>query len=173
MNVNQTEYKSLDNKVISLILDATCSALRKWPVEADVRIDVRPETKPDIIADDRFLPFRAKVFESIYCDPPHILYAGKNTWAKGIGGVMVQRFGYWKTRGDWHDYLDKTNVEFARVLTSRGTLYYKILDGRGGGSTRLKDLERLTNFKIILDIDEPSKGVSRLSKIHYVTMISV
>lgn len=152
-----------------MILDSTASKGRKWPQEADIRLDVNPEAKPDIVASACFLPFRAEVFEEIYCDPPHIGYPGKTTWAKN--GIMARRFGFWKTWKEWHFFLERTNEEFLRCLTPQGLLKYKILDGAptGNGTTKLKDLGRLTNFFLIVDTPEISKGINRRSMIHYLT----
>lgn len=148
-----------------MILDSTCSLGRKWPEYADIRIDVRRDMKPDIVCDAGTLPFRDQVFLTIYCDPPHIGYPGKKTWAKK--GIIASRFGFWVKWADWYSFLDRTNIEFNRCLKPWGTLNYKLLDGLGGGTTKLKHLERLTNFFLVSDMIEKSKGPDRRSPVHY------
>lgn len=56
-----------------MILDATCSFYRNWPLHATLRMDNRAIVGPDIVADAQFLPFRDGVFDQIYCDPPHMV----------------------------------------------------------------------------------------------------
>ena len=149
-----------------MILDSTCSLERKWPVHADIRIDINKIAKPDIVADAGTLPFRSSSFDQIYCDPPHIGYPGKKTWAKH--GIMAKRFGFWINWAAWYSFLERTNSEFARCLKTDGFLIYKLLDGLGGGTTKLKHLSRLTNFVVMTDEPEQSKGISKRSKVHYI-----
>ena len=63
-----------------VILDATCSYGMKrrprgvrWPQHATVRIDIRPEVKPDYIMDNANLEFPDDCFDRIYYDPPHVI----------------------------------------------------------------------------------------------------
>ena len=50
-----------------ITLDATSSRHVKtsWPRYASLRMDIRKEVKPDIVADARFLPFRDGVFAAV------------------------------------------------------------------------------------------------------------
>lgn len=40
----------------------------------DVRVDILPELKPDVIADLKHPPFRPGVFEVVICDPPFSIF---------------------------------------------------------------------------------------------------
>lgn len=55
------------------ILDATCSFFRVWPKHATIRIDIRPEVKPDIVGDIKKTNFPGHCFDEIYLDPPHMI----------------------------------------------------------------------------------------------------
>ena len=52
----EMKQMSLDNTG-KMILDATCSYARVWPKHATIRIDIRPQTKPDIVMDATELKF--------------------------------------------------------------------------------------------------------------------
>ena len=63
-----------------LILDSTCSdASRSWPRYADLRIDIRKEVRPDIVASAAYHPFKDELFGQVYCDPPHIIRGEDNS----------------------------------------------------------------------------------------------
>ena len=49
-----------------IILDATCSYARIYPKFATIRIDIRPQTKPDIVMDAKDLKFIDNYFDEIY-----------------------------------------------------------------------------------------------------------
>lgn len=157
-----------------MILDATCSAKRRWPAVADVRVDINPETHPDVVADDRHLPFKDGTFTEVYCDPPHLVKSYKNRsplvsdetltgldpgTAKAVVGY--RRFAMWPGMAAFHEYLDAVNGEFARVLGTDGRLHFKSTDGsRSHGTTiRCRDvIDRLTNFTLIEDRVVESQG---------------
>ena len=68
-----------------MILDATCSYGRIWPAHATVRIDIRPETKPDFVMDNTNLNFPDAFFDEIYYDPPHVFRRGSlMAWASWL-----------------------------------------------------------------------------------------
>lgn len=131
------------------ILDLTCSAKRHWPSYADVRIDVNPATRPDVIADASRLPFADSSFAEAYFDPPHFVSFGDRDvkWRQGFVSKQptdFQRFGYWPTRTAWREFLRRFGPEIARVLETTGTLHAKIPDGTRshGRMIDLADLRR-------------------------------
>lgn len=154
------------------ILDATCSYKRKWPRFATVRIDVRPETKPDIVMDAKDLKFPDNYFDEIYCDPPHIIrkstdLTNVNLHRRLIGRElsMLQRFWFWKNTDEWLDFVKKTNDEFYRCLKPKGLLYYKMTEAKG--CVTIKSLiENMVAFKVVADKTRPSKtNFSKFNKV--------
>ena len=162
-----------------VILDATCSYGRIWPKHATIRIDIRPEVHPDIVMNAIDLKFQDTYFDVIYCDPPHLFSPGKQTIAvlhRRMGGrmspTMFQRYGWWNTRKDWLAFIKGTNREFYRCLKRTGTLEYKILDGKGNGTTHLSELlEGMTNFTVVADRMTKSRtNFNSNSKCHWLTL---
>jgi len=148
-----------------MILDATCSFGKIYPKHATVRIDIRPECKPDIVMDARDLKFPDNYFDQIYCDPPHLIRKAPLHYrikeVRRLSGRRspdaFTRYGWWKTNEEWFDFIEKTNKEFHRCLKKDGLLYYKITEA--GGCTKPSDLiERMTNFELVEDKTNPSKS---------------
>ena len=147
-----------------LVLDATCSDKKIWPRFANIRMDVRKEVKPDIVADARYLPFRTRVLSRIYCDPPHFIrrrlweHQSKGKFFASVNrGIYphehfvnsMKRYGCWKSVKEWNDFVEHTNDEFARCLKEDGVLEYKIADGRHRDMTQRKDLDVMNNFEVL------------------------
>jgi len=159
-----------------MILDSTCSFSKIWPKHATVRIDVRPECNPDIVMSATDLKFPDKHFDEIYCDPPHMFRRGKDLTKikinRRLSGRrspgMFERYGFWATKEEWFDFIDKTNKEFSRVLKSDGLLYYKITEA--SGCTKPSDLiERMTNFVVVEDLFDKVKSNLGKGNTHYIT----
>src|SRR2546428_12542805 len=106
-----------------MILDSTCSDKKIWPRFASLRMDIKREVNPDIIADASWLPFRNRIFDAIYCDPPHMIKPDGEKGFWGKRGDDMKRFGWWKTKSHWFKFLYLTNTEFLRCLKSSGFLY--------------------------------------------------
>ena len=147
------------------ILDATCSFAKIWPKHATVRIDIRPECKPDIVMDATDLKFPENYFDEIYCDPPHWMRNSNDLTrikiVRRLSGRKTPdsftRYGFWKSEEEWFRFIEGTNKEFHRCLKPMGVLYYKITEAGRCGSP--KDLiERMTNFTLIEDRTNPSKS---------------
>lgn len=161
-----------------VILDATCSFAKIWPKHATVRIDIRPETHPDIVMDAKNLQFPDNHFDQIYCDPPHIIRDGDLTRIKQYRRLqgrrspdLFTRYGVWKNVEEWFDFVAKTNNEFYRTLKPQGKLFYKITEA--GGCTKPLDLIiRMTNFRMIEDKTNPVKSNLGRGKTHWITFIS-
>ena len=171
--MNQTTL----TKDAPIILDATCSFSKIWPKFATVRIDVRPECKPDIVMDAKDLKFTDNYFDEIYCDPPHFIrkapLSPRIKIVRRLSGRKspdaFTRYGWWKSEEEWFDFIEKTNKEFYRCLKKDGLLHYKITDA--GGCTKPSDLiEKMTNFKVIEDKIKPSKSnLPSNGKTHWIT----
>jgi hypothetical protein len=173
-----------------MILDATCSRLRIWPKEADVRIDITRSARPDVQADARRLPFKDACFSAVYCDPPHLVIKGKASdrvsaefreRARGYGEIdRFDRFSAWPSKAIWYDFCEKTNIEFARVLADYGMLFYKIPNGKSSSCINVQELlDRMTNFELRRDESVKSRGFfSRMNEkrgrpptmIHYLAL---
>ena len=156
-----------------IVLDATCSTKKIWPRFASLRMDIKREVKPDICASAEFLPFREGVFSEIYCDPPHMIRSDTslekqaNAWKlrhprlirESSGYIRIRspdqvpravdllRFGAWKSREEWLEFIQRSNSEFARTLSSRGLLHYKIASGKDKRMTQISDMEGYSAFK--------------------------
>lgn len=159
-----------------LILDATCSFRKIWPKSATYRIDIRPETNPDIVMDARDLKFPNNYFDHIYCDPPHLMRRGKDLTRikvyRRLSGRRspdaFTRYGFWENEADWFDFIEKTNKEFHRCLKPSGILHYKITEG--GGCTKPLDLvQRMSNFELVEDRITQSKSSLGKAKTHWMT----
>jgi hypothetical protein len=155
-----------------MILDSTCSTLKRWPQFADVRMDIKPEVKPDLVADAKHLPFQDHIFDEIYCDPPHLIRKDLEKW--GDWGSKrnkdLMRFGAFKTRPDWISFLYRVNNEFKRTLTNNGHLHFKVADGKDDKVTKLRDLDLLTNFLTERDESFPSKAPWSKNTTHFLEM---
>ena len=103
-----------------MILDATCGLRGFWKnrdLKNLVCLDRRSSVKPDIVADDRFLPFRESVFDAIYFDPPH---------NHGQGGFYKERYGGFGSYENLRELYRKGTKEFARCLRVGGLLVVKL-----------------------------------------------
>src|SRR2546426_10784868 len=111
-----------------MILDATCSYTRKWPRYATIRIDIRPETKPDIEMDNANLQFPDGYFDLIYYDPPHVIRRGSDLkwmeWFKRYRRLhesrtspgFFERYGSWESKEAFLQNIIGVNQEFYRCL---------------------------------------------------------
>lgn len=149
-----------------MILDATCSFGKVWPKTATVRIDIRPEVRPDLVMDARQLRFPSSFFDAIYCDPPTIFGEGKGY---RFTHDMVDRYGHWNSRKEWLDFANRSTREFHRCLKPTGLLFYKITETR---DRRLKiaDILAVGLFEIIEDKTTVSKSNHTKSTVHWLTM---
>ena len=134
------------------ILDATCSTLKIWPVSATIRMDVRREVKPDLVADAKYLPFRPGTFDIIYCDPPHIIGGtGKeprfSEWFSSVNRHLYKgenfrksffRYGRWKNKDEWLCFIRESQKQFSLCLKPNGVLEYKVSEPKGG--TKVRDV---------------------------------
>lgn len=116
------------------ILDACCGSKMFWYDKHErhtTYIDKREETgevkdrqfirkvsvDPDIVADFRNMPFANNTFDLVVFDPPHLIWAGENSWLKMKYGVLPET--------DWQSYIKKGFDECMRVLKPTGTLLFK------------------------------------------------
>jgi hypothetical protein len=63
-----------------LILDATVNAGRFWTgtERRVIGLDVNPEYRPQVVADNRLMPFKDRCFDVVVYDPPHIPNQGSD-----------------------------------------------------------------------------------------------
>ncbi|HZL38178.1 MAG TPA: hypothetical protein VFC78_22875 [Tepidisphaeraceae bacterium] len=112
------------------ILDATINAGRFWigsdrPVTG---LDIDPKNKPDVVGDNRAMPFDDHSFDVVVYDPPHIPNQGKDKskdFNKRFGLVLKSSLeqGYNFT----HLYPPFVSEAY-RVLGKEGVLFCKIAD---------------------------------------------
>lgn len=114
-----------------LILDACCGGRMFWYDKEHpnaIYVDNRTYdgelcdgrrfiVRPDIVADFRSLPFGDESFFMVVFDPPHMLYAGDDSWLRKKYGVL--------DKDNWRDDLRKGFEECMRVLKLHGTLIFK------------------------------------------------
>ena len=146
-----------------LSLDSTCSEKRLYPKFASVRIDIRKEAKPDIVASACFLPFKDRIFHDIYCDPPHrIGRAGQGFGfqrsSKAKNGYA--RYGSWLNKRKYFEFLEGINDEFSRCLMREGILHFKTTEGSKSHGTMIEKthLTRLSNFQTVSEEITESNG---------------
>lgn len=73
--------------------------------------------EPDTVADFRKLPFDNNSFYQVIFDPPHLKWAGDNSWLKAKYGCL--------DRDNWEEDIKKGFSEAFRVLKPNGTLIFK------------------------------------------------
>ena len=114
----------------TLILDATVNSGRFWrgssrPV---VGLDIDPQHRPDVCADNTAMPFGAGTFDVVVYDPPHLPNQGRDkskdfTTRFGLGARSAKENGY----SFAHTY-PPFMAEAFRVLIKDGILLCKIAD---------------------------------------------
>jgi hypothetical protein len=143
-----------------LVLDATCSDKKIWPRFASIRMDIRRDVNPDIVASACYLPFRTGVFQAIYCDPPHIIDSRgwrperierlkKIQKERHNNFIDFVRFGIWRSKSEWFKFLSMTDKEFCRCLKASGQTIFKITNGRYNGMTKVSHFSIIQHFEII------------------------
>ena len=112
------------------ILDATCGSRMIWFDKQNpdtVYMDNRQLTtilcdgrilniKPDIVADFRDMPFPDNTFYLVIFDPPHLRYAGDESWLAKKYGVLSN---------NWQEDIWRGFKECMRVLKPNGVLIFK------------------------------------------------
>lgn len=163
-----------------IILDATCSYFHLWPRHATIRMDIRPECKPDIVGDIRKTNFSNHYFDEIYLDPPHMIRKDpmhfphdKMTIKRRLSGRRTphsfDRYGVFKSKKEWLEFLDKINLELFRILKPKGKVHFKFTFGEDRRMIKRTDLERLTNFKLINEKITKSKYPGSKNKVYWIT----
>ena len=71
---------------------------------------------PDVVMDFRNMPYPDEVFRMVVFDPPHLIYAGKESWLGLKYGTLPK---------DWKPYLKAGFNECLRVLKKEGFLVFK------------------------------------------------
>ena len=128
-----------------LTLDTTCSELKVWPPTAVIRMDIRREARPDIVASAAALPFRDFTFNIEYCDPPFTIRSRKHMRHTDHGFIKrMERYGCWGTRQRWEAFLKSVDAEFYRTLKPGGHVEFKLMDSHE--DSKWSDLQLLTNF---------------------------
>lgn len=173
-----------------MILDATCSFYRNWPKHATIRMDKRSEVKPDVVGDIRKTNFPDSYFDAVYLDPPHMIRKDpmilghditqiRRLRRLGTYGIKtpgfyheLSRYGHFKSKDEWYDFLDKVNVELLRILKPNGKCYWKLMFGKDTRLIKQEDLQRLTNFKTIEKKVTKSK-VRSTNEVHWLTMVPI
>lgn len=166
------EQTLLDDKG-KRILDCTCSFAKIWPKHATIRIDIRPETKPDIVMDAKQLDFPNNFFDELYCDPPHFFRKGQHPTEKQKRRLegrtspgFYERYGHWNNKEEWNEFVEKTNIEFSRVLKDDGKLFYKLTEANS--TTNVSEfIDKMTNFILVEDNVQPSKSNRSNAKTHF------
>ncbi len=112
------------------ILDATVNQGRFWvgSLRPVTGMDINPRYKPDVVGDNRAMPFAADDFDVVVYDPPHVPNQGRDrvkdfTTRFGLGEKSPPENGYNFT----HLY-PPFMAEAFRVLRPEGVLFCKIAD---------------------------------------------
>jgi hypothetical protein len=112
------------------ILDATVNRGRFWPGERHrvIGLDINPRFRPDVVADNRRMPFVNRCFDVVVYDPPHIPNRGRDR-AKDFStrfGLVLKSS---RENGYNFTHLYPSFVKEAyRVLSYDGLLLCKIAD---------------------------------------------
>jgi SAM-dependent methyltransferase len=112
------------------ILDATVNQGRFWVGSSQpvVGMDINPRYKPDVVGDNRNMPFKAEEFDVVIYDPPHIPNQGRDRvkdFGKrfGLGEKSPSKNGY-----NFSHLYPPFVAEAYRVLRPEGVLFCKIAD---------------------------------------------
>jgi SAM-dependent methyltransferase len=112
------------------ILDATVNARRFWKGSSRkiVGLDINPRFRPDVVGDNRDMPFDDEGFDVVVYDPPHVPNQGKD-----VAKDFRRRFGLvlksGMRRGFNLSHLYRPFAQEAyRVLRRDGHLFCKITD---------------------------------------------
>ena len=123
-----TKSKPPENKKI---LDVCCSSKMFWFNKDNpftMFLDIRDEeitacdgrsikVRPDLVADFRNIPFEDNSFKLVIFDPPHDMYAGKNSFTS-------QKYGN-LNKDTWRTDIKQGFDECMRVLDLHGVLVFK------------------------------------------------
>lgn len=112
------------------ILDATVNTGRFWKGSSRpvVGMDIDQKHDPDVVGDNRDMPFRARSFDVVVYDPPHVPNQGKDR-SKDFNtrfGLVVKSLPGCECNLN-HLYEPFCSEAF-RVLRSEGLLFCKIAD---------------------------------------------
>lgn len=163
-----------------MILDATCSFSRIWPKHATIRMDIRPIVKPDIVGDIKKTDFPSSYFDEIYMDPPHmirkddmimphdIMYIRRRLSGRRSPGDIT-RYGVFRSRDEWLNFVNQTNLEIFRILKPNGLLHTKWTFAIDKRYIKREDLNGYTNFQIIEEKITKSKKPGSKNKVHWIT----
>jgi hypothetical protein len=117
-------------KCPKIVLDATVNKGRFWAGSERnvIGLDINPAYRPDVVADNRRLPFKGRCFDVVVYDPPHIPNQGSDK-SKDFN----TRFGLVLKSSAENGY-NFTHLyplfvhEAFRVLKREGVLFCKIAD---------------------------------------------
>jgi SAM-dependent methyltransferase len=113
-----------------LILDATVNMGRFWVNSSRdvIGLDINPKFRPDVVADNRQLPFKDRCFDVVVYDPPHVPNQGSDK-SKDFNtrfGLVLKSSA---ENGYNFTHLYPSFVREAyRVLRAEGILFCKIAD---------------------------------------------
>ena len=127
-------------------LDATAGE-KKWPEQADIRIDINPRS-PDVIKMDATdLKFPDSYFDEIYFRPPYCINPGRLR--------LLGRWAFFFKKGDWERFLKLSSRQFWRCLKADGRLICNVDEGAWFGMAHYNDM--VTNLEVegwMVDKDE-------------------
>lgn len=127
------------NQEHRLILDVSAGRRNIWIARQPARVvfvDIRPECRPDVVADSRHLPFADETFDLAVFDPPHTTF--------GPNSQMAQRYGSFKMH-EIRDLVRDTTREIRRVLKPDGLMAFKWSDH--GHTSLSRILGEIGNFE--------------------------
>ena len=112
------------------ILDATINRGRFWEGSSrpDIGLDIDPTHEPDVVGDNRKMPFKDAEFDVLVYDPPHVPNQGQDKKKD-----FISRFGLGEKSPAANGY-NFTHLyppfvaEAYRVLKPEGILFCKITD---------------------------------------------
>lgn len=115
-------------------------------------MDILPSVSPDVVGSFTSLPFRSNVFDSVWCDPPHLIRNDVKHW-----NSIYTRFGNYKNRREFEKTWLRMNTEFARVLVSNGVLVLKMIYGKDHRVPKRDDVEMFYSFDEVDRVEYPSR----------------
>ena len=162
------------------ILDATCSFSKRWPAHATIRMDIRPECKPDVVGDARRTDFPDAYFDEEYLDPPHLFRRGgtetikrlrREKYHRWFSPDPFTRYGTWGSREEWLDFISKALTEAHRILKPTGLLHIKLTESKDK-KMKVEDVSASPLFEVVKH--KITTSVSNFSKskakVHWLTM---
>lgn len=98
---------SLEKLMFEECIGSTLNLCCGFSAPGQVRADIDPQVRPDVVCDVRYLPFRDLAFDTVFCDPPY-QYFNRPGWLTRLFDLAKKRVILdslpidWRAGGRWY-----------------------------------------------------------------------